>query len=259
MKSRKILQGEYDEMTKFLCIEYLKKHKLKKKQTNAENAITALMMDDLPPIVAQAYKEYPNYFNLCSINMTCLTSIIDGNTVSLDVDSRYYKENIERKKKKWNDNSIEYANSLYEKLKELHLEKYYVDSSWGYYIKEAYHLNEMNFRGLQIEDNSKFLYGEEKTNYICDYIKKNPAVGKVLDSYIIEYIKYLKFKKDLSCAFSTITTTNMLKNELPEAYAFFYDKWGKKYEKQDEEYDKAKKSIKKPQCDAIEGLRASLS
>ena len=50
----------------------------------------------------------------------------------------------------------------------------------------------------------------------------------------------------------------MLKNELPEAYDFFHNTWGKKYEKQDE-YDKIKKNPKKVQCDAIEGLRASLS
>ena len=255
MKSRSILKSEYDEIGKFLCSEYIKKHKLKEKQEVTEHDITKLMLEDLPDIVAQAYKEYPKYFNLCAINMTSLTSIIEANTVS---DNEEY---IERKRKKFHDSSIEYANDLYEKLKELNLEKYYVDDAigtWGYYVQDAKHLNEMKFKGLQIEDSSIYLYCEDKINYICDHIKKNPSLGKVLSNYIVEYVKYLKFRKDLSCAFSTITTTNMLKNELPEAYDFFYNTWGKKYEKQDE-YDKVKKNPKKVQCDAIEGLRASLS
>ena len=255
MKSRSILKCEYDEIGKFLCSEYIKKHELKEKQEATEHDITKLMLEDLPDIVAQAYKEYPKYFNLCTINMTSLTSIIEANTVS---DNEEY---IERKRKKFHDSSIEYANDLYEKLKELNLEKYYIDdsiSSWGYYVQDAKHLNEMKFKGLQIEDSSIYLYCEDKINYICNHIKKNPSLGKVLSNYIVEYVKYLKFRKDLSCAFSTITTTNMLKNELPEAYDFFYNTWGKKYEKQDE-YDKVKKNPKKVYCDAIEGLRASLS
>lgn len=261
MKSRSILKCEYDEIGKFLCGEYIKKHELKEKQEATEHAITKLMLEDLPDIVAQAYKEYPKYFNLCSINMTSLTSIIDANT-ALDDKDNCNEEYIERKRKKFHDSSIEYANDLYEKLKELNLEKYYADvpfGTWSYYVQDAKHLNEMKFKGLQIEDSSIYLYYEDKINYICDHIKKNPSLGKVLSNYIVEYVKYLKFRKDLSCAFSTITTTNMLKNELPEAYDFFYNTWGKKYEKQDEEYNKAKKGIKKAQCDAIEGLRASLS
>ena len=261
MKSRSILKSEYDEMGMFLCGEYIKKHELKEKQEATEHAITKLMLEDLPDIVAQAYKEYPKYFNLCTINMTSLTSIIEANTVSFDKDN-CNEEYIERKRKKFHDSSIEYANDLYEKLKELNLEKYYNDDdaigTWGFYVQDAKHLNEMNFKGLQIEDSSIYLYCEDRINYICDHIKKNPSLGKVLSNYVVEYVKYLKFRKDLSCVFSTITTTNMLKSELPEAYEFFYNTWGKKYEKQDE-YDKVKKNPKKVQCDAIEGLRASLS
>ena len=72
-------------------------------------------------------------------------------------------------------------------------------------------------------------------------------------------MKYQKFRKDISCAFSTITTTNMLKNEIPEAYDFFYKKWGKEYEKEDNREKDRKKAEKKAQCDKIEGLRAAIS
>jgi len=76
---------------------------------------------------------------------------------------------------------------------------------------------------------------------------------------MVEYAKYKKFCKQISCAFSTITTTNMLKNEIPEAYEFFYKKYGKTYEEQDEEEKARKKKEKKAQCDQIEALRASIS
>ena len=51
----------------------------------------------------------------------------------------------------------------------------------------------------------------------------------------------------------------MLKNEIPEAYDFFYKKWGKEYEKQDSCEKDRKKAEKKAQCDKIEGLRAAIS
>lgn len=51
----------------------------------------------------------------------------------------------------------------------------------------------------------------------------------------------------------------MLKNEIPEAYDFFYKKYGKEYEKQDSYEKDRKKAKKKAQCDKIEALRASIS
>lgn len=94
---------------------------------------------------------------------------------------------------------------------------------------------------------------------IAKYMLNHPDVKEIFLNYFIEVMKFKKFKKDISCAFSTITTTNMLKNEIPEAYDFFYKKWGKEYEKQDNYEKDRKKAEKKTQCDKIEALRASIS
>lgn len=260
MKSRTILKSEYDEMGTFLCEEYLKKHELGKKQKDLQKKITKLMIDDLPDIVTQAYKAYPDYFQLCNIEVNALTYFIEPNTNKYDKNSEYYTKWIKGNSETYQKNTVEYANFIYDKLKKLGLEKYYQDSTWGYYVRDASKFNTIKFEGIQIKNEDDFRYNTpRKINYLCDYMKEHPGMGELLADYIVEYVKYLKFRKDISCAFGTITTTNMLKNELPEAYEFFYTKWGKKYEKQDEEYDKAKKSQKKAQCDKIEGLRAAIA
>lgn len=260
MKSRTILKSEYDEMGVFLCEEYLKKHELHKKQKELQRKLTKLAIDDLPDIVAQAYKEYPNYFQLCCINVNTITYFVEANTRKYDENSQYYTKWIKDNSERYQKNTIDFANFVYDKLKKLGLEKYYKDSTWGYYVRNASQFNTIKFEGLQVKNEDDFRYdAPQKINYLCNYMKEHPGMEELVADYIAEYVKYLKFRKDISCAFGTITTTNMLKNELPEAYEYFYIKWGKKYERQDEEYDKTKKKLKKAQCDKIEGLRAAIS
>lgn len=129
---------------------------------------------------------------------------------------------------------------IYDSLNKLDLVKYSGSSYFGYNSTSKYNIFNFDFIGLEISK------GCDDVDVIAKYALNHPEVKEIFLNYFIEAMKYLKFKKDISCAFSTITTTNMLKNEIPEAYNFFYKKWGKKAEK-------------KAQCDKIEALRASIS
>lgn len=260
MKSRTILKCEYDELGIFLCDEYIKKQKLLDKKNEAEKKITDIMSEELPDLVREAYKKYPEYFTLQSRDVNDVLYFVEPTELKYDKSEYSYHSNIVNLHKYYNDSVIKFANDIYSKLKEMHLENQYTRSYWGYNSRLSGIFN-FKFKGLEItrvDDNDRYNLRKD-INVICSYIAKHPEVGEILKSYIIEVCKYNKFRKDISCAFSTITTTNMLKNEIPEAYEYFYSKWGKKYEKMDEEEKSRKKVEKKAQCDKIEALRASIS
>ena len=261
MKSRTILKYQYDELGSFLCEEYIKKHKLQNKKQEFQSKVTDIMADELPDIVKQAYKEYPKYFVLKGIDISDVTSFISPTERCYDPSSYSYSSNLRYLRNNYSEDSIKYANELYDELKKLGLEQYYSRSYWGYNPRNGGNIFNVSFKGLEISNYSDDLrYNTNKqVNAICSYIVKHPKIGELLKEYIIEIAKYSKFKKDISCAFSTITTTNMLKNEIPEAYDFFYNKWGEEYEKQDAEEKDRKNKEKKAQCDKIEGLRAAIS
>lgn len=260
MKSRQILKCEYDELGIFLCDEYIKKQKLLDKKNKAEKKITDIMSEELPELVREAYKKYPEYFTLQSRDVQDVLYFIDATELRYDKTDWNYHSNIVNLHKYYNDSAIKFANDIYSTLKQMHLENQYTRSYWGYNSRLS-GIFSFKFKGLEItrvDDNDRY-NNRKDINIVCAYIDKHPEVGEILKSYIIEVCKYNKFRKDISCAFGTITTTNMLKNEIPEAYEFFYSKWGKKYEKQDEEEKNRKKADKKAQCDKIEALRASIS
>lgn len=261
MKSRTILKYQYDELGTFLCDQYVLKHKLQDKKHEAEKKITDIMAEDLPDLVKEAYKKYPQYFTLQSRDINDATYFIDASTLRYDSKDWNGRNNINSIKNRYNGNAIKYANDLYDELKKLNLHNQYSNSYWGYNSKYSSKLFSFKFKGLEITriDDIDRYNTTKNINVISTYIESHPKVGEILKEYIIELCKYNKFKKDISCAFSTITTTNMLKNEIPEAYEFFYKKWGKEYEKQDDEEKDRKKSEKKVQCDKIECLRAAIS
>ncbi len=250
MKSRTILKYQYDELGNFLCNEYVKKHDLVNKKKKAEDQITKIIANDLPDLVRQAYEKYPNYFSLKSIN---IWSVIEN----FIVQPLRYKDNYSQASK-------DFSIFLLDCIKKEKLDNQY-SKNYGTYSPENYgELSSFKFKGLQIsgsdEDNYRYYrYETSRVNIICEYIKDHKDIQEILKNYILEICKLNKFGKDIQCAFGTITTSNMLKNELPEAYDYYYKHWGKKYEKEDEEKDIAKKATKKPQCDKIEELRAAIS
>lgn len=264
MKSRTILKYQYDEIGTFLCNTYIEKNHLMEKKAEAQKKISDFMAENLPDIVKQAYKQYPDYFELKKRNIYDIARFIDANTSQYDPKKPGALGKIESKKKSYSSESIEVANYIYDSLNKLDLVKYSGSSYFGYNSTSKYNVFNFDFIGLEISKscdtgNSRYCSSRDDVHVIAKYALNHPEVKEIFLNYFIEVMKYLKFKKDISCAFSTITTTNMLKNEIPEAYDFFYKKWGKEYEKQDSCEKDRKKAEKKAQCDKIEGLRAAIS
>lgn len=264
MKSRTILKYQYDEIGTFLCNTYIEKNHLMEKKAEAQKKISDFMAENLPDIVKQAYKQYPDYFELKKRNFYDIARFLDANTSQYDPAQYGALGKIESKKKNYSPESIEFANYIYDSLNKLDLVKYSGSSYFGYNSTSKYNIFNFDFIGLEISkncdtSNSRYYNSRDDVDVIAKYALNHPEVKEIFLNYFIEVMKYLKFKKDISCAFSTITTTNMLKNEIPEAYDFFYKKWGKEYEKQDSYEKDRKKAEKKAQCDKIEGLRAAIS
>ena len=264
MKSRTILKYQYDDIGKFLCETYVKKNHLLEKKAEAQKKIADLMAENLPDLVKQAYKQYPDYFQLKKRNIYDIARFLDANTSQYDPEQPGAFGKIESKKKNYTPESIEFANYIYDSLDKLDLTKYLGSSYFGYGGITNMNVYEFDFIGLEISKgrdtgNSSGYNSRDDVHVIAKYALDHPEVKEIFLNYFIELMKYQKFRKDISCAFSTITTTNMLKNEIPEAYDFFYKKWGKEYEKQDSYEKDRKKAEKKAQCDKIEGLRAAIS
>ena len=264
MKSRTILKYQYDDIGKFLCETYVKKNHLLEKKAEAQKKIADLMAENLPDLVKQAYKQYPDYFQLKMRKIYDISRFLDANTSQYDPGQPYTCDKIEIKKRNYTPESIEFANYIYDSLDKLDLTKYLGSSYFGYGGISNMNAYDFDFIGLEISKgrdtgNSSCYNSRDDIHVIAKYALDHPEVKEIFLNYFIELMKYQKFRKDISCAFSTITTTNMLKNEIPEAYEFFYKKYGKEYEKQDSYEKDRKKAEKKAQCDKIEGLRAAIS
>ena len=264
MKSRTILKYQYDDIGKFLCETYVKKNNLTEKKSEAQKKIADLMAENLPDLVKQAYKQYPDYFQLKKRKIYDISRFLDANTSQYDLAQPYSLDKIESKKRNYSMESIEFANYIYDSLDKLDLTKYLGSSYFGYGGINNMNVYDFDFIGLEISKgrdtgNSSCYNSRDDIHVIAKYALDHPEVKEIFLNYFIELMKYQKFRKDISCAFSTITTTNMLKNEIPEAYEFFYKKYGKEYEKQDSYEKDRKKAEKKAQCDKIEGLRAAIS
>lgn len=263
MKSRTILKYQYDDIGKFLCETYVKKNHLLEKKAEAQKKIADLMAENLPDLVKQAYKQYPDYFQLKRRKIYDISGFLDANTSQYDLAQPYALGKIESKKKNYTPESIEFANYIYDSLDKLDLTKYLGSSYFGYGGITNMNAYDFDFIGLEISkgrDTGNSCYNSrDDIHVIAKYALAHQEVKEIFLNYFIELMKYQKFRKDISCAFSTITTTNMLKNEIPEAYDFFYKKYGKEYEKQDSCEKDRKKAEKKAQCDKIEGLRAAIS
>lgn len=255
MKSRQITKGQYDEIGTFLATEYVRKNKLVEKHNEMQKKIDDIMVKDLPDIVRDAYKQYPNYFVLGKYNCS-FSNMIDART-----DERYRSYSGSY----YPQYRIDLANKMWNFLKEKGIQNDITGwSHYGHNISGV-NLEYVNFVGLQIADHNSNLnslgyrYNSSDMLSCLKFMSEHEEVVNIVLEYMGEYAKYKKFCKQISCAFSTITTTNMLKNEIPEAYEFFYKKYGKTYEEQDEEEKARKKKEKKAQCDQIEALRASIS
>ena len=264
MKSRTILKYQYDDIGKFLCETYVKKNHLLEKKAEAQKKIADLMAENLPDLVKQAYKQYPDYFQLKRRKIYDISRFLDANTSQYDPGQPYTCDKIEIKKRNYTPESIEFANYIYDSLDKLDLTKYLGSSYFGYGGITNMNAYDFDFIGLEISKgrdtgNSSCYNSRDDIHVIAKYALDHQEVKEIFLNYFIELMKYQKFRKDISCAFSTITTTNMLKNEIPEAYEFFYKKYGKEYEKQDSYEKDRKKAEKKAQCDKIEGLRAAIS
>ena len=264
MKSRTILKYQYDDIGKFLCETYVKKNHLLEKKAEAQKKIADLMAENLPDLVKQAYKQYPDYFQLKRRKIYDISRFLDANTSQYDPAQYCALDKIESKKRNYTPESIEFANYIYDSLDKLDLTKYLGSSYFGYGGISNMNAYDFDFIGLEISKgrdtgNSSCYNSRDDIHVIAKYALDHPEVKEIFLNYFIELMKYQKFRKDISCAFSTITTTNMLKNEIPEAYDFFYKKYGKEYEKEDNREKDRKKAEKKAQCDKIEGLRAAIS
>ena len=264
MKSRTILKYQYDDIGKFLCETYVKKNHLLEKKAEAQKKIADLMAENLPDLVKQAYKQYPDYFQLKMRKIYDISRFLDANTSQYDPAQYCALDKIENKKRNYTPESIEFANYIYDSLDKLDLTKYLGSSYFGYGGISNMNAYDFDFIGLEISKgrdtgNSSCYNSRDDIHVIAKYALDHPEVKEIFLNYFIELMKYQKFRKDISCAFSTITTTNMLKNEIPEAYEFFYKKYGKEYEKEDNREKGRKKAEKKAQCDKIEGLRAAIS
>ena len=264
MKSRTILKYQYDDIGKFLCETYVKKNHLLEKKAEAQKKIADLMAENLPDLVKQAYKQYPDYFQLKRRRFYDISIFMEANTSQYDPEQPGAFGKIESKKKNYTPESIEFANYIYDSLDKLDLTKYLGSSYFGYGGITNMNAYDFDFIGLEISKgcdtgNNRCYNSRDDIHVIAKYLLNHSEAKEIFLNYFIELMKYQKFRKDISCAFSTITTTNMLKNEIPEAYEFFYKKYGKEYEKQDSYEKDRKKAEKKAQCDKIEGLRAAIS
>ena len=264
MKSRTILKYQYDDIGKFLCETYVKKNHLLEKKAEAQKKIADLMAENLPDLVKQAYKQYPDYFQLKRRKIYDISRFLDANTSQYDPAQYCALDKIESKKRNYTPESIEFANYIYDSLDKLDLTKYLGSSYFGYGGITNMNAYDFDFIGREISKgrdtgNSSCYNSRDDIHVIAKYALGHQEVKEIFLNYFIELMKYQKFRKDISCAFSTITTTNMLKNEIPEAYEFCYKKYGKEYEKQDSYEKDRKKAEKKAQCDKIEGLRAAIS
>lgn len=280
MKSRPILKGQYDEIGTFLCNEYLKKHDLFKLNEECNKKVSDMMNEDMPDLIKQAYKAYPDYFDLKKFSIDNLEQLFYYRTIGKT------EKQINQIKYKydghvspfWSKKREEVSDIIYTKMREKGLEKcfsryqpYHADikietnkkDKYGTTIKSDYDLATLTFFAIPIsgitESDISNYYDSMEYRKLVEYLGDHLNILDVIVDYMIEYGKYRQFCAQLSCAFTTITTTNMLKNEIPEAYKFFYDKYGAEYEEQDAEEAKRKKKEKKVQCDKIEALRASLS
>lgn len=275
MKSRQILKGQYDELGKFMCNQYLKKHDLFKLKEEIQKKVSDLMNEEMPDLVKQAYKTYPDYFELKTFQATNLFRLFemhsDDKSDSQIRDDRFDYSGHQRSN--WSQKRVDASNYIYRKLKEKGLEGAY-RSYLPYHAETIYdpdtnirksdsELSSLSFFAVPLgnicESNSNQYWDSDEWRYLIEYLGEHQNILDVVVEYLIEYGKYLNFVKSLSCAFTTITTTNMLKNEIPEAYEYFYSKYGKEYEELDKREAASKKKEKKAQCDKIEALRASLS
>lgn len=276
MKSRQILKGQYDQLGKFMCNQYLKKHDLFKVKDKMQKKVSDMMNEDMPEIVKQAYKAYPDYFELKKFKATNLVRLFDQYTDDKNENTihsqRYNYQG--RQYEYWSEKRVEVSNYIYHKLKEKGLEQAYgnyqayhcdlpTDPETGK-RRSDYDLSSIEFFAVPLgniveSSGSMNYYDGIEWRKLIEYLGDHKNILDVIVDYLIEYGKYRNFVKSLSCAFSTITTTNMLKNEIPEAYEYFYSQYGKEYEEQDKREAETKKKEKKAQCDKIEGLRAALS
>ena len=265
MKSRTILKYQYEDIARFLCNTYIEKNHLIEKKAETQKKISDFMMENLPDIVKQAYKQYPDYFELKKRSFYDIKRFTDPNTSQYDPKKSGSLGKILSKKNSYTPESIEFANYIYDSLNKLDLAKYLGASYFGYNYFIKGNIFGFDFIGIKIskdcDNNNNDPYHNiyKDIHVIAKYMLSHPEVKEIFLNYFIELMKFQKFRKDISCAFSTITTTNMLKNEIPEAYDFFYKKWGIEYEKQDNYEKDRKKMEKKAQCDKIEALRASIS
>lgn len=265
MKSRTILKSQYELLGKFLCKKYVEKNKLLEKKKEAQKKITDLLVKDYPDIVRQAYEAYPGYFVLQNFEVLYLPGIMEACTESIKQDV-YHEQRVNRVKSEYSENTISIANEIWKNLVDKGFTNgfgVYLPYRAEYYIESE--INKFSFNGINVKDLDNITYSNDWINVLGDTIfgMRNPEIGEEMKNIIVEWVveiaKYNMYKKSLSCAFSTITTTNMLKYEIPEAYAYFYEQYGEQYEKEDAERDKRNKSEKKQQCDNIEFIRASIS
>lgn len=275
MKSRQILKGQYDELGKFMCTQYLKKHDLFKLKDEIQKKVSDLMNEEMPDLVKQAYKAYPGYFELKTFQASNLVRLFemhsDDKPDNKIRDDRFNYSGQQRSN--WSQKRVDVSNYIYRKLKEKGLEGAY-GSYQPYHAGIIYDLetnvkksdtdlSSLSFFAVPLgnicESNGNQYWDSDEWRKLVEYLGEHQNILDVVVEYLIEYGKYRNFVKSLSCAFSTITTTNMLKNEIPEAYEYFYSKYGKEYEEQDKREAAYKKKEKKAQCDKIEALRASLS
>lgn len=275
MKSRQILKGQYDELGTFLCTQYLKKHDLFKFKEEIQKKVSDLMNEEMPDLVKQAYKAYPGYFELKTFkasNLVRLFEMHSDDKSENQINSMRFNYNG-RQVEGWSQERVDVSNYIYRKLKEKGLENaygsyqpYHAETTYDPDTNEKksdYDLSSLSFFAVPLgnicESNGNQYLDSVEWRYLIEYLGKHQNILDVVIDYLIEYGKYRNFVKSLSCAFGTITTTNMLKNEIPEAYEYFYNKYGKEYEEQDKREAEYKKKEKKAQCDKVEALRAALS
>lgn len=200
MKSRTILKYQYDEIGTFLCNTYVEKNHLLEKKAEAQKKIADLMTDNLPDIVKQAYKQYPDYFELKKRNIYDIARFIDANTSQYDPEQPGALGKIESKKKNYSPESIEFANYIYDSLDKLDLVKYSGSSYFGYNSTSKYDIINFDFIGLEISkgcdtSDSRYYNSRDNVHVIAKYALDHPEVKEIFLNYFIEVMKYLKFKR----------------------------------------------------------------
>ena len=277
MKSRTILKSQYDEIGTFLCDQYLAKHDLYKMKEDTQEKLSSLMNDELPKLVKEACEQYPEYFDVKTFKVSNFANLFEYHTIDKSTNSINRLRTIWDGSPNacWSQKREEVSDVIYSKLK-----KNGVHDIWGSYLPynaskkkvvidgEEKTIRDSDLRSIDftaiplpkiVDPSSQSFYDSVSYRSLVEYLGDHPAILDVITNYLIEYGKYVKFVKSLSCVFSTITTTNMLKNEIPEAYGYFYSKYGEEYEKQDKMKEENNKKQKKAQCDKIEAVRASIA